>query len=120
MEVGYPSATVTTVTFADGTVSVLRSTGDGFFGGGDAGVQAAGRAFLRQAQRCERQMNLTIAFPEPEIGQAVFYARTDTGVYGAAAAVEAVQFQRHPLHRLYSAGLQILREYLRLEKLAQS
>src|SRR5437899_424665 len=34
MEIGYPEVTVTTVTLADGTASVLRSSGGGFFGGG--------------------------------------------------------------------------------------
>lgn len=119
MEIGYPQATVTTVTFIDGTVSVLRSTGGGFFGGGDAGVQEAGRAFLKQARLAQPQMALATDFPAPDVDNVVFYARTDYGVFGASASVAAIQHRGHFLYQLYCAGLRILHEYMRLQKLTQ-
>jgi len=67
MEIAYPQATVTTVTFADGTVSVLRSSGGGFFGVGDEPVQSAGKAFLKQAQLIQPQATLTNDFPAPNV-----------------------------------------------------
>jgi hypothetical protein len=119
MEVAYPEATVTTVTFADGTVSVLRSSGGGFFGGGDEPVQDAGREFLRLAQLCQPRMTLTTDFPAPSIGHVVFYVRTDSGVYTASASEEDLRARNHSLFQFYCAGLRILHEYLRLQKQQQ-
>jgi hypothetical protein len=119
MEIAYPEATVTTVTFADGTVSVLRSSGGGFFGGGDEGVQNAGKELLRQAQTCQPQMVPTRDFPTPLTGHVVFYLRTDTGVYTASGSETELQEQSHPLFQFYCAGLRILHEYLRLQKQQQ-
>jgi hypothetical protein len=116
MEIGYPQATVTTVAFADGTVSLLRSSGGGFFGGGDELVQDAGSAFLRQAQSCQPRMILTTDFPSPGVGHVVFYVRTDAGVYTASAPEAKLENERHPLFHFYCAGLRILHEYLRLQK----
>ena len=38
MEIGYPKMVMTTVAFSDGTASVMRSSGGGFFGGGAIGA----------------------------------------------------------------------------------
>jgi hypothetical protein len=119
MEIGYPQAIVTTVAFGDGTVSVLRSSGGGFFGGGDDGVQSAGKGLLRQAQICQPQMAQTGSFPEPDAGHVVFYLRTDSGIYTTSAPESSIGQQTHPLVPLYCAGLRILHEYLRLQKQAQ-
>jgi hypothetical protein len=116
MEIGYPQAIVTTVTFSDGTVSVLRSSGGGFFGGGDESVQNAGRGFLQQAQISQPQMRLTTDFSSPNTGQVVFYLRTDSGVFTASASESDLRVQGHQLFQLYCAGLRILHEYLRLQK----
>ena len=118
MEIGYPQAIVTTVTFADGTVSVLRSSGGGFFGGGDESVQNAGREFLQQAKICQPLMRLTTDFSSPKTGQVVFYIRTDSGVFTGSASESDLRVQSHPLFQFYSAGLRILHEYLRLQKQA--
>jgi hypothetical protein len=119
MEIAYPQAILTTVAFADGTASVLRSTGGGFFGGGDAGVQQAREEFLKHAQLAQAQMTQVQNFPEPNVGYVVFYARTDHGVYAASASVAELQPQGHPLRQLYFAGLGVLNEYLRLQKQTQ-
>lgn len=116
MEIAYPEAIVTTVSFADGTVSVLRSSGGGFFGGGDESVQSAGREFLKQAQMSQPQMTLTSDFPAPDAGHVIFYVRTDGGVYTASATESDLRAQSHSLFQFYCAGLRILHEYLRLQK----
>lgn len=116
MEIGYPEAIVTTVSFADGTVSVLRSAGGGFFGGGDKSVQSAGKAFLKQAQVFQPQMTLTDDFPAPNTGHVVFYLRTDGGVYTTSVSESDLRLQSHSLFHFYCAGLQILHEYLRLQQ----
>jgi hypothetical protein len=119
MEIAYPQAVLTTVAFADGTASVLRSTGGGFFGGGDAGVQRAREEFLKQAQVALSQMTQVEIFPEPNVGYVLFYTRTDRGVYTASASVAELQPPGHPLRQLYFSGLQVLSEYLRLQKQTQ-
>jgi hypothetical protein len=116
MEIGYPEAVVTTVTFSDGTVSVLRSSGGGFFGGGDEGVQAAGREFLKQAQIAQPQAKLTADFPQPETGQVFFYHRADSGVFTLTSAESDLRMQSHQLYLFYCSGVRILHEYLRLQK----
>ena len=120
MEIGYPQAIVTTVTFSDGTVSVLRSSGGGFFGGGDEAVQNAGRGLLQQAQIVQPQTRLTTDFPSPKTGQVVFYLRTDAGVFTGSASEADLREQSHPLFQFYCAGLRILHEYLRLQKQQQA
>lgn len=64
-------------------------------------------------------MSQVTDFPEPNVGQVVFYTRTDRGVYAASASVEELQPVGHPLRELYFAGLRVLNEYLRLQKQAQ-
>jgi hypothetical protein len=119
MEIAYPQAIVTTVTFADGTVSVLRSSGGGFFGGGDESVQSAGKAFLKQAQLIQPQATLTNDFPAPNVGRVVFYLRTDGGIYTISATENDMKQQNHPLFQFYCTGLRILHEYLKLQKQVQ-
>lgn len=119
MEIGYPQATVTTVTFADGTASVLRSSGGGFFGGGDESVQSAAKAFLKQANLTQPQMTATTDFPPPKSGHVIFYLRTDGGTYTSSAIESQLAQQDHPLSELYHSGLRILHEYLQLQKQQQ-
>jgi hypothetical protein len=97
---------------------VLRSSGGGFFGGGDESVQNAGREFLQQAKICQPLMRLTTDFSSPKTGQVVFYIRTDSGVFTGSASESDLRVQSHPLFQFYSAGLRILHEYLRLQKQA--
>jgi hypothetical protein len=119
MDVAYPAATLTTVAFSDGTASVLRSAGGGFFGGCDTGVQAARTAFLKLAQLSQPRMAIANEFPEPKTGDVAFYLRTDRGVFAASASEAQLQDPRHPLYQLFIAGLRILHEYLRLQKQTQ-
>jgi hypothetical protein len=116
MEIGYPQATVTTVAFSDGTASVLRSSGGGFFGGGDDRVQGAAREFLKYARLVQPLMTRTGEFPGPDPGQIVFYARADTGVYAISAPEAEVSVPGSPMFPIYFAGLGVLHEYLRLQQ----
>jgi len=118
MEIGYPQQViVTTVAFTDGTASVLRSAGGGFFGGGTiGGVKTAAEDFLRQAQRLQPQTTPTQDFPQPGPGHVVFYLSTDDGHFTCSASEDELDKQSHPFAPLYRAGLQILVEYLELQK----
>jgi hypothetical protein len=116
MEVAYPAAVVTTVAFADGTVSVLRSTGGGFFGGGDEAVQRAGKGFLKRADTYQKLMQVTEEFSQPQPGWVRFFLRTENGILTASAEERALRKPNHPLFQFYCAGIQILHEYLALQK----
>jgi hypothetical protein len=118
MEIGYPQqVVVTTVVFADGTASVLRSSGGGFFGGGTIeSIKTAAEDFLRQARRLRPQTTPTRDYPQPVPGHVVFYLLTDTGHFTSSAREEELGKQNHPFSPLYYAGLRILMEYLDLQK----
>ena len=118
MEIGYPEAVVTTVAFTDGTASVLRSSGGGFFGGGTPEtVQPARGTFLSEAAKQSGFLSpATTDFPQPVAGQVAFYVRTDGGVRSALSSEDELSSHAHPLSSLFSAGLRILHEYLELQK----
>ena len=116
MEVGHAPAIVTTVAFSDGTASVVRSTGGGFFGGGDATVQEARVAFLREAALAQPQSVHVTEFPHPGIGAVMFYFRSDSGVCSVSGLIEALGQRGHPLNSLFVAASRILHEYLQLQK----
>ena len=120
MDMAHPQGTITTVAVADGTASVLRSTGGGFFGGGDAGVQRARQDFLAQGRLLLPRMSLVEVFPEPAVGNVVVYARTDHGVCASSASMAELQLPGHPLQKLCAAGMRVLHEYLRLQKQTRS
>ena len=107
MEIGYPQAIVTTVAFSDGTVSVLRSTGGGFFGGGDKAVQGAGKEFLKQACLSRSLMQPAGDHLSPSSGDVSFFLRTDGGVSAATLPENNVKVPGHPLFQFYCAGLRI-------------
>jgi hypothetical protein len=120
MEIGYQAATVTTVTFTEGSSRVLRSTGGGFFSTGEVeSVDSAGKAFLKQAKHVQPQTTLAHEFPGPIIGQVVFYFRTDRGIYTVSAPENELGAGHHRLSPLYFAGLRILHEFLQLQKQRQ-
>ena len=120
MEIGYQEATVTTVTFTEGSSRVLRSTGGGFFSTGQIeSVRSAGQAFLKQAQQLQPHTTPAHEFPGPTIGHVVFYFRTDKGIYTASASENELAAGHHRLSALYFAGLRILHEFLQLQKQQQ-
>ena len=120
MEIGYEAATVTTVSFSEGTSRVLRSTGGGFFSAGPIeSVRIAGDAFLKQAQQLQPLTAPTSVFPGPSIGHVVFYFRTDKGIFSASAPENELSEGHHGLSPLYHAGLRILHDFLQLQKQQQ-
>ena len=117
MEIAYPQSTVSTVAFSDGTARVLRSTGGGFFAAGVVEpVRPAAEAFVREARRLKPAFTRTTDFPQPEVDGVIFYARSDAGVFSAAATGKELSSRTHPLSALYFAGLRILHEFLQLQK----
>jgi hypothetical protein len=117
MEVGYPQSVVTTVAFGDGSARVLRSTGGGFLVAGVVeAVRPAAQEFVEGARMSKLAFMPTTEFPQPEVGDVIFYARSDVGVSSTTAPEKDLGSQKHALSSLYFAGLRILHEFLQLQK----
>ena len=111
METGYPEATVTLLSLADGTTSLYFSTGGGIIGGhGHAAVRRASVAFVEAANRSLDHLAPTREFPLPGTGQTLFYIRTDAGVLTGAAPEEELGGHGHPLSFLYYGGQAVITE----------
>ena len=120
MEIAYPLSTVTTVAFSDGTARVLRSNGGGFFAAGVVEpVRLAAESFVREARRSLREFTATTEFRQPDVGDVIFYTRSDAGVVLASATEQQLSSQTHKLSALYFAGLRILHEFLQLQKASE-
>jgi len=116
MEIAYPQSTLTTVAFSDGTARVLRSTGGGFFAAGVVEpVRPAAESFVREARRAQREFTATTEFPQPDVGDVIFYTRGDVSVVTASATEQQLSSRTHKLSTLYFAGLRILHEFLQLQ-----
>jgi hypothetical protein len=117
MEIGYPRMVVTTVAFSDGTASVMRSTGGGFFGGGAIGaVKTAGEDFLNEARKPHPEMKPSREFPQPGLGYVTFYLFTDNGILMWSGDELDLDGPMTSLSRLRLTGERILYEYGQLEK----
>jgi len=117
MEIGYPRMVVTTVAFSDGTASVMRSSGGGFFGGGAIGaVKTAGEDFLNEARKPHPEMKPSHEFPQPGLGYVTFYLFTDNGILTWSGDELDLEGPMTSLSRLRLTGERVLYEYGQLEK----
>jgi hypothetical protein len=117
MEIGYPKMVLTTVAFSDGTASVLRSSGGGFFGGGAIGaVKTAAEDFLREARKPHAEMKPAHDFPQPGLGYVTFYLFTDNGILTWSGNELDLEGPMTSLSRLRLTGERIFYEYAQLEK----
>lgn len=112
MEMAFGGATATVAAFEDGTTSIYLSSGGGFIGGGaDEKVGAAGKAFIAAADRCISQMTMTDAFPEPRLGETIFYIRTDVGTFMAKEPKDELVRGRNVLSPLFAAAQEVITQY---------
>jgi hypothetical protein len=117
MEIGYPKMVMTTVAFSDGTASVMRSSGGGFFGGGAIGpVKAAAEDFLKEARKPHPEMKPTHEFPQPGLGYVTFYLFTDNSILTWSGDGLDLEGPMTSLSRLRLTGERLLYEYMQLEK----
>jgi hypothetical protein len=117
MEIGYPKMVLTTVAFSDGTASVMRSSGGGFFGGGFLGpVKTAAEDFLNEARKPHPEMKQSHEFPQPGLGYVTFYLFTDNGIFAWSGDELDLEGPMTSLSRLRLAGERVLYEYVQLEK----
>jgi Tfp pilus assembly protein PilF len=109
METGHPRLTETLALVSDGTSSVYMSDGDGVIGGhGYENVRKANAEFLRIANRDRHHFQAAEAFPIPEVGYTVFYARTDNGILVCGGTQQSLIEGQHVLSELFQAGHEAL------------
>jgi hypothetical protein len=109
MEIGYPEAAATLVTFIGGTTSLYFSNGGGIIGAGErAGVKETAKQFLALADTLVDNFTLTDEYPLPQAGRVRFYVRTFDGVKTAEADEQDIGQQKDPLSELYYAGHRVI------------
>jgi len=116
MELGYPQTVATLISFADGTTSLVFSSGGGMVGGGQhTAVAEASRSFVESAEINLERMNRTDTNPLPEPGRARFYLLTYEGVFTSDASVIELEREDHPLTPLYFSGQAVIAELRRIQ-----
>lgn len=112
MEMAFAGATATVVAFENGTASVYVSSGGGFRGGGgEEKIREAAKAFIAKADQFIPQMVLTDAFPEPRLGEMIFYVRTDVGTFTAKVPKDELMKGWNVLSPLYRAAQDVITQY---------
>jgi hypothetical protein len=121
METGYPQATVTLVSLADGTTSLYLSTGGGIIGGGGHDrVAAATRSFLTAV---EDHLHLLSPDPDSHVpgeGRVIIRALTHQGRYSAEAAEDDLGHGRLPLSAVFYAGHGVITELRQIDQARQT
>ena len=109
MEIAFPEAVATLVSFADGTTSLYFSNGGGTIGAGTKPrVRAASDQFVSAAHQYLDQFAVSDAHPLPSAGRVRFYARTFDGLRTAEASAEELGGGRHALSRLFYEGQKVI------------
>jgi hypothetical protein len=112
MEMAFGGATVTVAAFEDETASIYLSSGGGFMGGStEERIRTAGKAFIAAADKFIPQMTMTDAFPEPRLGETIFYVRTDVGTFTAKEPKEDLVKGRSVLSPLFAAAQEVITQY---------
>ena len=105
MEMGFPNGAATLFVLADGTTSLYHSGGGGVIGGqAHETVRRANATLLAEANKLVARLSPTSAYPLPQAGSTVFYARTDSGILAGGGANEHLGGGRHELSSLFLAG----------------
>jgi hypothetical protein len=111
METGYPTAVVSLVALADGTVSLYFSNGGGILGlGQHAGPHRAAQSFLASSQQYAKQAPPTKSYPLPKPSYTRFYLLTGNGVLTTEAKEDDLGNNRHLLSPLFHKGHELIFE----------
>jgi hypothetical protein len=105
MEIGFPGATATQISFADGTAHFYLSNGENLNGEtASTPVREAALYFVRQSQKYLSVMHPVDSFPPPQRGWVRFYVLTQNSVYSAEISERSLMHGESILSNLYEAG----------------
>ena len=109
MEMGYPKAVATLVSFATGDASLYFSTGGGVLGGiTQESVGSAAKRFVAMAQHHAGRMETTTSYPLPDPGRVKFYVLTPQGVLVAEGSEQELGGGKSDLSPLFYAGQDVI------------
>src|SRR5262249_48013954 len=109
MEIGFPDGAATLVCFADGSTSLLFSSGRGMTDSGEQPpVREAADAFLNAADSALAAFVPAIVSPLPLPGRVRFYLRTTDGLAAQDADEQELTRGEGPLAALYHAGQRVI------------
>jgi hypothetical protein len=105
MEIGFPGATATQISFGDGTAHLYLSNGENLNGEtASAPVREAAVYFVRQSQKYLSVMHPVDSFPLPQKGGVRFYVLTPNSIYSAEISEHSLMRSESILSNLYEAG----------------
>lgn len=117
METGYPGATMTLITLADGTTSLYFSNGSGFIGCGQhPNVKRASQDLNRSAVGFLRQMDQVKTCELPKPGRVRFHVLTLNEIYSADCDLQALEAGNDPLSRLFQAAQGVITQIRLLDE----
>lgn len=109
METGYPTAAVTLVAVADGTVSLYFSNGGGIIGAGEyPQVREVGLDMVSEAANYLPKLIQTDSYPLPQQSYTRFYVVTTSGIYTQSVLEDDLGNERHALSPLFYAGHKLI------------
>jgi hypothetical protein len=105
MEIGFPGATATQISFSDGTSHLYLSNGENLNGvTASVTVREAAIYFVRQSQKYLSVMHPVDSFPLPQKGWVRFYVFTQNSIYSAEISERSLMNGESILSNLYEAG----------------
>ena len=108
LELGFPSGTGTVVAISGDATSFYGSDSCIVIGGEfHDHVVEANVKFIQTANQLFEHFVPRETYPVPVTWQAIFYVRTDQGIFGQGASMRDLQEDRHVLSPLYHAGFEI-------------
>ena len=117
MELGYPGTTGTVVTFSNGATSFYDTNCSMVIGGGFYDhIRDANALFIETANQLFESLEPRETYPIPPAGYAVFYVRTDAGIFGQGATIQDLSGGDHVLSLLYRAGFEVFEQLRELAK----
>jgi len=111
MEIGYFAGTATLIALADGTASLLFSTGGGIAANeGQHAAHRVARELVSAAGEFLARASSTDRYPYPRIGRVRFYLLTTVGVRTLDAEEGALELGEHELSSLFRDGHRVITE----------
>lgn len=111
MDIGYPGAVATIVSFIDGNASLYLSTGGGVIGGfAHEKVREAAINFVNQSKKYINLCKKTTTYPIPKEDMVIFYILTKEAVYTVEDYEDSLGNEKSNLSGLFYNGQDVITE----------